>query len=177
MAKKKVAVVAGNPDAEGYERNSEDLSNLTPSSEKLISPARQAYNAKMGKQIVKPPRYTVQQVEDALYQALGNVSIAATLLQCERMTVYNYINQYPDRLSGIREKCRRDFVDIAEGHLIVATRGGKEWAVRDTLRAFGKLIGFNPDGANVQNAIQNNVVVQFVSSDDHKLNGGGNGHG
>ncbi|RZN30517.1 hypothetical protein [Bradyrhizobium sp. Leo121] len=119
----------------------------------------------------KEQRYTVDEVERALRNSLGNVSIAATVLKCERQTIYEYMERYPDRLRPIRGQCRADIADIAEGHLLVAVRSGKEWAVSQALRLYGKYIDvgesldITSDGAPiVQSAPAVTFNVSFVKS-------------
>lgn len=59
--------------------------------------------------------YTAQQVIDALVEADGYVSKAASILRCTAQTVYNYRDRYAtvaEAWEDIREK-RHDFVENA----------------------------------------------------------------
>lgn len=115
----------------------------------------------------KKQQFTVDEVEKVLWNSLGNISVAATILKCERSTIYDYITRYPDRLADIRAKSRGDLADIAEGHLLVAARQGKEWAVREVLRAHGKFLGYGEQvdvhlTGEVAVIPPTNVTVTFV---------------
>jgi predicted transcriptional regulator len=59
------------------------------------------------------PRYKAQQVIDAITEAKGFVSDAASILGCSRTTVHDYINKYStvaDALDDVREQ-RHDRVE------------------------------------------------------------------
>ena len=46
------------------------------------------------------PRYSVQQVREALRVTGGNVSAAARVLGCDRKTVWNYLHRNTQRKKG-----------------------------------------------------------------------------
>jgi hypothetical protein len=114
--------------------------------------------------------FSVDQVERALRTTLGNVSMAAALLKCQRSTMYDYIGRYPDRLANIRARSRQEIADLAEGRLLLALKAGKEWAVRDALRLYGKHIGLSKDlditseGEAIAVGPTVGVTVTFVKS-------------
>lgn len=89
----------------------------------------------------KPQRFAVEEVERALIDTAGIVSLAANKLQCHRLTVNEYMDKYP-HLRLIRAQGKTDVVDIAEGHFIAAVRSGKQWAVERALRTAGKDRGY-----------------------------------
>ena len=65
--------------------------------------------------MAKKQRYTAQQVIDALQDAKGYVSKAASFLRCAPTTVYEYAKRYPtvqQAWDDIREE-RHDFVENA----------------------------------------------------------------
>lgn len=72
--------------------------------------------------MAKKEQYTAQQVIDALHEAKGYVSKAASILQCEPQTVYNYRDRYVSvakAWNAIRE-ARHDSVESALAGRIAA---------------------------------------------------------
>lgn len=61
--------------------------------------------------------FTFEQVEKALVKAYGIVSEAARILKCDRRTIYNYFDAYPE-LEKIRAEQREAFRDLVETSLI-----------------------------------------------------------
>jgi hypothetical protein len=112
-------------------------------------------------------RFTPEHVAAHLWQTNGNVSLAATLLKCERSTIYEYIERWPE-LGEIRKRARGDFADMCEGHLMLAARNGKPWAVMEGLRAHGRPLGYGDkleitgaDGGPIQHDVRQ-ITVKFV---------------
>lgn len=89
----------------------------------------------------KPQRFSVDEVATALRRSLGNISLAAHQLQCERLTIYRYIERFPQQLGNIRAECRHEVADIAEAALLMAVKRGVPWAVSLCMRLYGKHIG------------------------------------
>jgi len=56
----------------------------------------------------------MEQVRRALELASSNIALAACALQCERGTLYDYMERYPE-LKEIRPRKRNEMINIAEG--------------------------------------------------------------
>ena len=91
--------------------------------------------------MAKSERFTAQQVIDALQEAKGYVSQAASLLHCTAGTVYNYAKRYPtvqQAWDDIREE-RHDFVESA---LAKRIREGSDTAIIFYLKTQCKARGY-----------------------------------
>ena len=62
-------------------------------------------------------KFTKAQLEKALRQGKGFVSVAAEILGCHRNTVQNYINNFPELQEVVRE-CQESQLDKAESILM-----------------------------------------------------------
>lgn len=90
----------------------------------------------------RPFSFTVEQVADALLKAAGVITHAADLLGIRSvMTIYNYINKYP-QLGTILRQCRLRTTDIAETKLMQAIEKGEQWAILFKLRTHGRDRGY-----------------------------------
>ncbi len=90
---------------------------------------------------INKPRYSVQQVIDAVRQANGVLTAAARILGCERQTVQNYANRHPSIKEAICQE-REGMVDLAEAALRRAVEQGEAWATCFTLKCLGKDRGY-----------------------------------
>jgi hypothetical protein len=86
-------------------------------------------------------KLTVKRVVDALMQSHGLIAVAARSLGCDRKTIYNYRDQYPEVAEAIVGA--REFVtDTAEQALFSAIQGRQPWAVCFYLKTQGRDRGY-----------------------------------
>lgn len=100
-------------------------------------------------------RYTVDQVAKALKASGGLRSVTAQKLGCDRKTVTNYIARYK-RLQEVEGEIVEQSLDLAEGKILTAMKGGDLTATIFYLKTKGKHRGYSerhqvegPDGAAV----------------------------
>ena len=86
-------------------------------------------------------RYTAAQVIDALERTKGMVFLAAKILGCSHVTVYNYAKRYASVKKAI-DANRGEVIDVAELKLFEAIRAGEHWAVAFALKTIGKHRGY-----------------------------------
>jgi len=87
------------------------------------------------------PRYTQQQVIDALVQAGGLKEPAARALHCNRMTVTRYIERYP-AIKEAHEDALQGSLDVAQSKLMILVEREDWRAIRFILSTLGKDRGF-----------------------------------
>lgn len=87
------------------------------------------------------PRYTQQQVIEALTTAKGLVSIAATRLNCSQQTVMNYMRRYP-KVRAVAQNFRDRMTDVAELKFWEAIQRGDPWAIGFQLKTQGRSRGY-----------------------------------
>lgn len=87
------------------------------------------------------PRFTVQQVIDAINSTHGMVYLAAKALGCSHNTVYKYAKRHPTIQQAI-DANRGRMLDTAESKLEAAIETGESWAVQFALRTLGKNRGY-----------------------------------
>lgn len=87
------------------------------------------------------PRFTVQQVIDAIDDKKGMVYLAAEKLGCCHTTVYNYARRHPTVQYAI-DANRGVMLDTAELALWRGIQDGESWAVQFALRTLGKDRGY-----------------------------------
>jgi hypothetical protein len=116
----------------------------------------------------KPEKFTHQQVIDALRQCAGVMPPAAEKLGVDRATVWSYCQRHPEIQKALVE-IRESMIDVAESHLLIAVKTGKQWAVERVLRTQGRKRGYGdsiehsgPDGG----AIPVNAEVKVHYTDD-----------
>ena len=95
----------------------------------------------MDKKLVKPERYTAEQVIAALEGTKGMVTLAARKLGCHPATVRNYIARHPTVAQAHKEQ-REGFLDMAELALQKAVQNGEGWAVAFALKTIGRSRGY-----------------------------------
>lgn len=86
-------------------------------------------------------RYTAGQVIAALERTKGMVFLAAQILGCSHVTVYNYAKRYTSVQKAI-DANRGEVVDAAELKLYDAILAGEHWAVAFALKTIGKHRGY-----------------------------------
>lgn len=86
-------------------------------------------------------RYKKSQIKKALIDAEGVISRASKSLGCDRTTIENYLERYPE-LKDVREGFREDNVDIAEYMLMKNVLAGKEGSIKYYLQTQGRERGY-----------------------------------
>ena len=89
---------------------------------------------------VPPPvnveRYTPAEIIAAFRLNHGNVSATARVLECDRSTIQNYVNRYPE-VKAAQEEGVEARIDLAEEKLQEAIADREAWAVQLALRGQG----------------------------------------
>lgn len=87
------------------------------------------------------PKFTKQQVEDALIKAKGLVSDAASYLGCDPRTVRNYFERYPT-LKELCNEQREALLDFTEKKLFEKIAEGNLTAIIFFLKTQGRSRGY-----------------------------------
>lgn len=95
----------------------------------------------MAKKQTNKPRYTPEQVAEALADAGGIVTVAAARLGCHRKTVYDYIKRYASVRAAMADGRERT-IDLAEAALFNQIRNGNITAIIFTLKTIGASRGY-----------------------------------
>lgn len=107
---------------------------------------------------------TVKEVEQALKQTDGNVSLAAEGLNVARSTIYRKIKRHPT-LETILEDARESFVDLAQSKLRQEVQKGNITAIIFTLKTLGKSRGY-VERQEVTGADGGRVEIKVVYGND-----------
>jgi hypothetical protein len=99
-------------------------------------------------------RYTAAQVVDAVLQAHGNLTAAATVLGCSRETVANYQRRYVTVQQAVQQG-REAIVDLCENKSVSLINQGYWPAIKYWLATQGRDRGFGPDA-------EQDIKVEFV---------------
>jgi len=91
--------------------------------------------------MARRPRFTIEQIEEALRQSAGIRSGAAAKLGCTPTTVSNYIAR-SKRLQKVAEEIVEETLDLAEGVLIKAISDNNLTATIFYLKTKGKARGY-----------------------------------
>jgi hypothetical protein len=91
---------------------------------------------------MKPHRYTVAQVVEALLQTKGLVTLAAKRLGCSADTVQNYCKKFPT-VQAAKASARTELLDLAELKLWLAVQNSESWAIAFTRRTIGRDRGYS----------------------------------
>ena len=86
-------------------------------------------------------KYTLKQIKEAIEKAGGFISVACKSLGCTRMTVYNYMEKYPE-LKEVVSDIREHYLDIAEATLIQKIKKGNTPELLFYLKTQGKNRGY-----------------------------------
>ena len=92
--------------------------------------------------MAKKPKFTVDQVAEALRQSAGIQSLAANRLRCDAKTVGNYIARH-DTLKKLVREILDETIDVAESQLIKAIGEGNLTAIIFYLKTKGKDRGYS----------------------------------
>ena len=87
------------------------------------------------------PKFTPAQVSEALEKSMGLVATAARKLNCQRSTVYDYIDKYPE-VKDTLDMSRELLIDGAEIGLAKAIKDVQPWAVCFALKTIGRNRGY-----------------------------------
>lgn len=87
------------------------------------------------------PRFTAEQVADALAHCHGLVYLAAKRLNCEPETIQNYCKRHPS-VQAVKEAQRGQMVDLAEQKLLESIKHGEAWGISLCLKTLGKDRGY-----------------------------------
>ena len=87
------------------------------------------------------PRYTKQQVIDALQATRGLVYLAAERLGCDPDTVMNYCKRYAE-VEAAKHDARGALLDMAEAKLFLAVQRDEAWAITFCLKTVGRSRGY-----------------------------------
>jgi hypothetical protein len=87
------------------------------------------------------PHYTTQQMIDALTEARGMVTIAASRVGCHPLTVRAYMRRYPTVAQALVD-ARDQTTDLAESALYDAIAAREPWAITLYLKTIGKHRGY-----------------------------------
>jgi hypothetical protein len=116
----------------------------------------------------KPEKFTVKQVIDVLRQCAGVMLPAAEKLKVSRTTIWNYCQRHPEIKAALAE-IDESMIDLAESHLLINAKQGKQWAVERILRTKGRKRGYGegveisgPAGGAVE--VNSVVEVRFVKA-------------
>jgi len=91
--------------------------------------------------MAKRPRYTAQQVADALRATRGMTYLAARSLGYDPYTIMNYYKRY-QTVEQAKQDARGELLDVAEVKLWQAVQAGEHWAITFALRTVGKSRGY-----------------------------------
>ena len=91
---------------------------------------------------MKTPRYTAQEVGDALRAVRGVHADAAERLGCHRTTILDYIRRYPE-VRQAYEEARAAALDRAESRLIARVERDEWPAIRFMLVTLGRDRGYS----------------------------------
>jgi len=86
-------------------------------------------------------KYTKEQVQQAIQNSGGFVSVVSANLQCTRKTIYNYLDKYPE-LKEILQDIKEQYLDMAEAKLIEKIRAGATPELLFYLKTQGKSRGY-----------------------------------
>jgi hypothetical protein len=87
------------------------------------------------------PRYTVQQVIDAIVASKGMIYVAAQLLGCDHNTILAYCKRHP-AIEQAKQDARGVILDDAELRLVAAIRRDEPWAISFYLKTVGRSRGY-----------------------------------
>ena len=89
----------------------------------------------------RPPRWSTEQIAEALAKTGGLIGVSADLLGCNRRTVERYVARYPS-LQKVLADAKEEALDHAEWALYKAAKAGEPWAVQWFLKHQGKRRGY-----------------------------------
>jgi hypothetical protein len=126
----------------------------------VVESTRRRLQGGRGDDVAKAP--TKADAEAALYEALGNVTVAARLLGLDPQALRSRIRKgsWAD-LAPVLADAREQALDVAEEKLMTAVRVGEPWAVQFYLKTQGQERGY---GDRVEHAGVGRIEVVYVDS-------------
>ena len=121
-----------------------------------------------------PPRFTQQQVIDALIRNGGLKGATARALHCNRLTVARYIKRYP-AVKEAQEDAIGDTIDTAQAKLVEMVEQGDWRAVRYMLSTLGKDRGFTERQEIVAADDPTEALRRRIEADIIRVYGNGGG--
>ena len=91
--------------------------------------------------MAKTDQYTVEQIEKALREAKGFVTIAAKIAGCEYNTLMRYVKKY-EHLQKVKEEIEESLLDFTESKLYKQIDEGNTTAIIFHLKCKGKKRGY-----------------------------------
>ena len=91
--------------------------------------------------MAKKPKFTAQQVIEALQATRGLVYLAAQRLGCDPDTIMNYCKRYPT-VEQAKHDARGALLDLAEAKLFLAVQRDEAWAITFCLKTIGRSRGY-----------------------------------
>ena len=110
------------------------------------------------RRIKRIPKFTVQQIAEALRESAGIRSAAARKLGCSPSTITNYVERHPD-LSKTEADIVESNLDKAETQLLEAIASGNLTAIIFYLKCKGKHRGYM-EGTQIEGSGGGPVVVK-----------------
>lgn len=77
----------------------------------------------------KGNRYPTEEIIKKIIEAKGNVTVAASFLDCSRRTIHARVQDYPEIRDVIRDQ-RMKRKDLAKHKLLEAIEDGQPWAIK-----------------------------------------------
>jgi hypothetical protein len=97
-------------------------------------------------------------VYKAIVDAMGNLTVAAKALHCERVTLYRWIDEYG--LKDAVQEGRDRMLDIAENQLAENIQSGKEVSLIFFLKTQGRSRGYS-EKVDVEHTGKDGGAIQF----------------
>ena len=109
-----------------------------------------------------PPRYTPQQVAEALYKTGGVVLRAARKLKCSARTIYNYLDKYPALRDSLKD-ARKDTYAMADEGLVAMAENpdhkDHKWAIQRLLQLYSNSVDDGVDHTDDDTSTAGGVTV------------------
>lgn len=109
------------------------------------------------------PRYTNEQIMEALAATKGLVYLAAKRLGCKPDTIYARVRTSPDVAACLKQQ-RGEIVDTGELSLYNAVLKGESWAVQFVLKTLGKDRGYVE---RTEQQVTGGLVMEIVEEVAH----------
>jgi hypothetical protein len=120
--------------------------------------------------------YSPEQVIAAIHAARGMVSVTARTLGCDRNTVYNYRDKYPEVASALEEAPELQ-LDVAELNLFKAIDRSEPWSICFYLKTKGRKRGYvehhEISGELTLKQLVGMIVVKEPKAEPFVINEGG----
>jgi hypothetical protein len=86
-------------------------------------------------------RISKKKIKEALHEKRGIISEAAKYIGCSRMTIYNYMEKYPD-VKEAHKEAKEEAIDYVEGRLFKQIEKGNMTGIIFYLKTQGKERGY-----------------------------------